>query len=777
MNNLECALKYAEIGWYVFPVHYVHKGQCSCGKKDCNERDKGKHPATPNGHKNATHDTKQIKRWWTKNPNWNIGIAVGPRSNLSVMDIDPRNSGDKSYKALIEKYGPLPVTPVDQSGGGGNHVYFSYNNLFGIPKEFKKGIDIKNNGYIIAPNSIHLSGKRYKWQDGREPWHVPLAEVPEWLQIDKTQHAPSDTFGNSMEHLEKLSGAEELKGEVIDFKQNSNGTHQIIVDGKSTGCWIDHNGFIGSNDKGGPTAIQWIEWYGYSTEDAYKIALKYDVDVNSKHNNLEELEVLEVISTRLFPIIPFPLKVLPNNLQIFIKRASIAFGIPINIVASCVLNVLATMIGNTIRISPKFGWLEPVFLWLMIIGKSGSGKSPLVNKLMSPIYDIEKLEHLRYEAEVRKFNEETKGNKTSDSPPPKRKRIIVNDTTTEALALSMLNNSRGVLIYQDELSAFIKSHDQYKQGRGSDRQKYLELWNCQPWFIDRVTRGSIFVKDTGCGILGGIQEMVLPTIFNQQSLVDGLLARFLVSWMEQGHVHYTKKTLSKEDMQAWKNYIEICKSILMIQEDGFNTPYIISFDAYAQAAFMRFANNNTSLGRYLDEKFSVFIPKLNSYCVRLAGILHVIYGNDLQDQISLKTITEAIEITRYFSGQAMDMMNRYGQESKKLTEIDLLVLVSIYNLQDIVKNGRLFLSKIVESVNSRLPEAAHQTSTSISSILRNKFKLSTDRSNYAYLVWESSKINNLFLRYITPSKSSKSSNEQMEMPEYDSPVIVQEEEF
>lgn len=61
--------------------------------------------------------------------------------------------------------------------------------------------------------------------------------------------------------LSKLSGSEHVGFEIYSFKQNTTGTLNILVDGKSTSCWIDHDGRIGSADGGGPTIAQWLNWF------------------------------------------------------------------------------------------------------------------------------------------------------------------------------------------------------------------------------------------------------------------------------------------------------------------------------------------------------------------------------------------------------------------------------------------------------------------------------------------------------------------------------------
>lgn len=83
---------------------------------------------------------------------------------------------------------------------------------------------------------------------------------------------------NQKEGLELLSGTEAVRGDVFEFKRNSAGTQQIIVNGKSTSCWIDSEGKIGSHDKGGPTIWQWLYWYSHDHKQVYKEVKKYVIN-------------------------------------------------------------------------------------------------------------------------------------------------------------------------------------------------------------------------------------------------------------------------------------------------------------------------------------------------------------------------------------------------------------------------------------------------------------------------------------------------------------------
>lgn len=74
---------------------------------------------------------------------------------------------------------------------------------------------------------------------------------------------------NNRVMLRKLSGSRLVRGEVFDLSRpRSGGGNYIDIDGKEANCWIDSSGLIGSGSRGangkvgGPTWIQWLEWYG-----------------------------------------------------------------------------------------------------------------------------------------------------------------------------------------------------------------------------------------------------------------------------------------------------------------------------------------------------------------------------------------------------------------------------------------------------------------------------------------------------------------------------------
>lgn len=165
-TTTEFALYYASRGFYVFPV-----GQ-------------DKHPLIKWADL-CTRDEKQIKTWWDKEfTTAGIGIVTGAKSGIVVLDIDAGHGGDTSLINLLVEWGEIPVTAETITGGGGRHIVFIHPGIEirNSASKIGKGLDIRGDGgYIVAPPSLHPSGRRYEWAAGHKLSQTSLAQMPGWL--------------------------------------------------------------------------------------------------------------------------------------------------------------------------------------------------------------------------------------------------------------------------------------------------------------------------------------------------------------------------------------------------------------------------------------------------------------------------------------------------------------------------------------------------------------------------------------------------------------------
>lgn len=160
----EAALRYAELGYSVFP--------CAPGDKT---------PLTAHGYKDATTDSEQIDRWWTEKPASNIGI---PTEGLLVLDVDIESDW---FTDVPEKRHDLTHAPQAVTPSGGRHYLFRQpagRTWRSTQSEIAPHVDTRaNGGLFVAPPSALPGQHKYRWVEGCELDLPPdqLPEPPIWL--------------------------------------------------------------------------------------------------------------------------------------------------------------------------------------------------------------------------------------------------------------------------------------------------------------------------------------------------------------------------------------------------------------------------------------------------------------------------------------------------------------------------------------------------------------------------------------------------------------------
>jgi hypothetical protein len=194
-TRCDAALAYAARGWSVIPIE-----------------PRGKRPlAAWLQFQQRRADADEIAAWFARWPDANVGIVTGAVSQLVVLDIDAAHGGLQSLAALEGEHGALPRTIEAVTGGGGRHRYFAHtqpplHNRVGL----RPGIDLRaEGGCVVAPPSMHPSGRRYAWAPGRAPDDTPLAPLPAWL-LEFTRSARA---GHGLAHWRNLVRAGVAEGE------------------------------------------------------------------------------------------------------------------------------------------------------------------------------------------------------------------------------------------------------------------------------------------------------------------------------------------------------------------------------------------------------------------------------------------------------------------------------------------------------------------------------------------------------------------------------------
>ena len=160
---------------------------------------RGKEPACDTGLHAATTDVERINRWWRAVPDLNIGISTGIVSGVFVLDIDGED-GEGSLVKLESEHGTLPPT-VEAITGKGRHCYFRTDKrkISNSVGQLGVGLDVRGDGgYVIAPPSIHPSGRPYAWSVDTTR---DFANAPDWLLTMVTAaKGGNNKAGKPLEH-------------------------------------------------------------------------------------------------------------------------------------------------------------------------------------------------------------------------------------------------------------------------------------------------------------------------------------------------------------------------------------------------------------------------------------------------------------------------------------------------------------------------------------------------------------------------------------------------
>ena len=134
-------------------------------------------------HENALVDGDQIAQWFRRAQTGQMGIITGACSGIFVVDLDTHKgpSAMQWWNGLleVESYGLDLETAIVTTGGGGKQYYFRTPE-FWMPPTNKTaiGVDIRGQGgFVMAPPSMHESGREYAWDAGCAPWEIDLSLI------------------------------------------------------------------------------------------------------------------------------------------------------------------------------------------------------------------------------------------------------------------------------------------------------------------------------------------------------------------------------------------------------------------------------------------------------------------------------------------------------------------------------------------------------------------------------------------------------------------------
>lgn len=388
-----------------------------------------------------------------------------------------------------------------------------------------------------------------------------------------------------------------------------------------------------------------------------------------KQDNNEADDITPMPLPKRVTALPFPTEVFPSGVRNMVKAVAKSLGLPDDFIAVHVLNFAGTAIGKSRLIEIKQGYRQYPNLYTALIGETGMGKSPSLDKAFEPTGKLQSEAHEsyrmameEYETRIAEYDAMGKQQKEQAIEPekPTLREYYTSQATTEAI-FKMLNfNPRGIVVKLDELSSLVKGMNQYKGGRGDDREHFLSCWANADIKINRVRDDEpLIIPKPFLSVTGNLPPDILPKL-ETQGEEDGFIDRFLFAYPDNQTLSgWTWDGVDPSIMQPYEMLIYRLYSLSDKESK------VLGLSEDAKSLFERWYNNH--IAEMQQEDFNPRLrgpyAKMTNQLARLALIIQVMNatcGQASDEFISGGAIDAAIKLVDYFKSSAHKVYTDLG---------------------------------------------------------------------------------------------------------------------
>lgn len=384
----------------------------------------------------------------------------------------------------------------------------------------------------------------------------------------------------------------------------------------------------------------------------------------------------------------YPADALPEPLASFVASTADAIGCDPAYVALPLLAVAGAAIGTTRRLELKAGYSVPAILWSVIVGESGTSKSPALRSVLEHVRGRERrlreeyaLDRRDYEDAVEAYEKERsawRASKAAGDPPerpvePAGRRCLVTDVTVEALALKLADNPRGLLLARDELAGWLGSLDRYAKsgGAGSDESFYLSSYNGEGHSVDRRTgdRREVYVAQAALWITGTIQPAILRRCLGTDRRESGLASRLLLTAPPARPATWSEREVDPLTRQWLHDTLDRLYGLETdVDADGRQEPHLVRLTAGAKAAYVAWHDRHGEELAELTGDRAAAWSKLRETAARLALIIHAVRvaaDEDADEDVDVESMDRALRLIEWHKHETRRVYAILGQTDEE----------------------------------------------------------------------------------------------------------------
>ena len=398
-----------------------------------------------------------------------------------------------------------------------------------------------------------------------------------------------------------------------------------------------------------------------------------------------------------------PLEAFPAKIQDMILTLARQENYTIEYMMASLLVAVSTAIGNAVNIRIRGGWISNSALYMILIGRPGTGKIPPLDFAFRPIRKHDAQAVKQFKLEMEQYNnliESNKGKKENTTPLPDKpilQRTIISDFTPEALMRALDDNHRGVVVYVDEIMGMFNAVNQYS--RGQLIEQLLTAFSGKPLDISRCSMPvPIHIEYPFINIVGTMQITRMHELIEKGYKENGLLDRIIFVYPSSQEISDWQLD-EDSSFASFEKYSNMWESIFnkvidLPFSDNDNVQSILDFSPEAKAYFTNWRNNAIRAVNQIQDDGLVDsrVIKAPMITARLALVLQILRwacGEVHKDFVDIDSTKSAIALSKYFESCYADIQKYMLRESIEPQKKELLdCLSATFTTADAIQAGK-----------------------------------------------------------------------------------------
>lgn len=398
-----------------------------------------------------------------------------------------------------------------------------------------------------------------------------------------------------------------------------------------------------------------------------------------------------------------PLEAFPAKIQDMILTLARQENYTIEYMMASLLVAVSTAIGNAVKIRIRGGWISNSALYMILIGRPGTGKTPPLDFAFRPIRKHDAQAVKQFKLEMEQYNnliESNKGKKENTTPLPDKpilQRTIISDFTPEALMRALDDNHRGVVVYVDEIMGMFNAVNQYS--RGQLIEQLLTAFSGKPLDISRCSMPvPIHIEYPFINIVGTMQITRMHELIEKGYKENGLLDRIIFVYPSSQEISDWQLD-EDSSFASFEKYSNMWESIFnkvidLPFSDNDNVQSILDFSPEAKAYFTNWRNNAIRAVNQIQDDGLVDsrVIKAPMITARLALVLQILRwacGEVHKDFVDIDSTKSAIALSKYFESCYADIQKYMLRESIEPQKKELLdCLSATFTTADAIQAGK-----------------------------------------------------------------------------------------